>query len=45
MNPYIKTSYISERSREGNSEMITTVSYLADKGKPILIPDLKFIAE
>jgi len=45
MNPYIKTSYVSEQSREGNNAMGTTVSYIAGKGKPILIPDLKFIAE
>jgi beta-galactosidase len=45
MNPYIKVSSLSEQSREGNKEMVTTVSYLADEGKPILIPELKFISE
>jgi len=45
MNPYIKASYTSEQSREGNQEKVTTVSYLAEPGKPILIPEFKFIAE
>ena len=44
-NPYIKVSSISEQSREGDKEKITKVSYLAEKGQPILIPLLKFISE
>ena len=45
MNPYINISYISEQSREGNKEKVTSVAYIADEGKPILIPELKFISE
>jgi hypothetical protein len=45
MNPYIKISALSEQSREGNKEMVTNVSYIAEEGQPILIPELKFIAE
>jgi hypothetical protein len=44
-NPYIKITTISEQSREGNKEKITKVTYVAEKGQPILIPLLKFIAE
>jgi beta-galactosidase len=44
-NPYIKINEISEQSREGNKEKITKVTYTAEKGQPILIPLLKFIAE
>ena len=45
MNPYIKVIEISEQSREGDKKKITTVSYTAEKGKPILIPLIKFISE
>ncbi len=45
MNPYVNISYISEQSREGNKEKVTTSAYIADEGKPILIPELKFISE
>jgi beta-galactosidase len=45
MNPYIKVTAIGDQSREGNKEKVTTVSYIAEKGQPILIPELKFIAE
>ena len=44
-NPYIKISSVSEQSSEGNKEKITKVSYIAEKGQPILIPLLKFISE
>jgi hypothetical protein len=43
MNPYIKVSEISETDGEGKK--ITKVTYTAEKGEPILIPLLKFIAE
>ena len=45
MNPYINVTAISEQSREGNKETVTTISYHAEKGKPILIPELKFLSE
>ena len=45
MNPYIHVTSISEQSMEGKKEMITKVSYQAEKGQPILIPMLKFISE
>ncbi|MEI6048071.1 MAG: glycoside hydrolase family 2 TIM barrel-domain containing protein [Bacteroidota bacterium] len=45
MNPYIHVTSISEQSTEGDKEMITKVSYTAEKGQPILIPLLKFISE
>jgi beta-galactosidase len=44
-NPYINITEISEQSREGNKEKVTKVTYTAEKGQPILIPLLKFIAE
>jgi beta-galactosidase len=45
MNPYVHIKSVSDQSREGNKEKVTTTSYTADKGQPILIPLLKFIAE
>jgi beta-galactosidase len=45
MNPYIKVSFLSEQSIEGDKKNITNVSYTAEKGQPILIPALKFINE
>jgi len=45
MNPYISVSFLSEKSHGGNKNDVITTSYLAEKGQPILIPDLKFIAE
>jgi beta-galactosidase len=44
-NPYIHINSVSEQSREGNKEKITKISYLAEKGHPILIPLVKFISE
>jgi beta-galactosidase len=44
-NPYIKINSISEQSSTGNKEKSTKVTYMAEKGQPILIPLLKFIAE
>ena len=45
MNPYIKVESASEQSREGDKQKVTTVSYTAIKGKPILIPLIKFISQ
>ncbi|MCX6334600.1 MAG: DUF4982 domain-containing protein [Bacteroidia bacterium] len=44
-NPYIIVSEVSTQSREGDQEKVTTVTYTAEKGKPILIPLIKFISE
>jgi uncharacterized protein YvpB len=43
MNPYIRQYTISESDVSGN--LLTKVSYKAEKGEPVLIPLLKFIAE
>jgi hypothetical protein len=43
MNPYVKISEISETDSEGKK--VTKITYTAEKGEPILIPLLKFIAE
>ena len=45
MNPYVRVVSISGQSTEGDKEIITKVSYTAEKGQPILIPLLKFISE
>jgi hypothetical protein len=45
MNPYIHVISVSEQSRGEDTEKVTKVSYIADKGKPILIPFIKFITE
>jgi beta-galactosidase len=45
MNPYITVKELSEQSREGDQKTITRFSYAAEKGKPILIPLIKFISE
>jgi hypothetical protein len=45
MNPYITVKEISEQSRDGDQEKKTIVLYTAEKGKPILIPLIKFISE
>jgi hypothetical protein len=45
MNPYIKVTEISDQSREGDQAKVTKISYTAEKGKPILIPLIKFISE
>lgn len=45
MNPYIEVSSVSARSADGEKDKATTIFYTAEKGKMILIPDLKFIAE
>lgn len=43
MNPYIRQTQISEKDKDGKT--VTTITYTAEKGEPILIPLLKFIAE
>ncbi|MCU0472702.1 MAG: DUF4982 domain-containing protein [Bacteroidales bacterium] len=45
MNPYIIVKESGEQSREGDQTKKITVSYAAEKGKPILIPLIKFISE
>jgi hypothetical protein len=45
MNPYIIVKEVSTQSREGDQKKVTTVTYTAEKGKPILIPLIKFISE
>jgi hypothetical protein len=42
MNPYVKVTEISD---QGDQTKVTKVSYTAEKGKPILIPLIKFISE
>jgi beta-galactosidase len=45
MNPYITVKSTSEQSREGTKEKVTNVTFIAQKGKPILIPLIKFISQ
>jgi hypothetical protein len=45
MNPYIHITSVNTQSSDGDKEKITNTSYTAEKGQPILIPLLKFIAE
>jgi hypothetical protein len=45
MNPYVHVNSVSEQSREGDKNKVTTISYTAEKDKPILIPLIKFISE
>ena len=45
MNPYIMVSNLFEERQDGNKEDIIKSIYLAEKDRPILIPDLKFISE
>jgi beta-galactosidase len=45
MNPYVKAVNVNEEYRERDKKKVTTIVYKAEKGKPILIPELKFIAE
>jgi beta-galactosidase len=45
MNPYITVKSVSVQSREGDKEKKTEVTYTAEKGKPILIPLIKFISQ
>jgi beta-galactosidase len=43
MNPYIRTTASSQPGTDGNGEFITTYTYKAIQGQPILIPLQKFI--
>jgi beta-galactosidase len=43
MNPYVLQSSVSTKDKDGNT--VTSISYKAEKGKAILIPLLKYIAE
>ncbi len=45
MNPYIIVKEVSTQSREGDQKKVTAVTYTAERGKPILIPLIKFISE
>ena len=45
MNPHISVTSVSEKSKTGDIELLTTVSYTAEKGGTILIPEYKFISE
>jgi hypothetical protein len=45
MNPYITVKSVSDQSREGDKEKKTEVTYTVEKGKPILIPLIKFISQ
>ena len=44
MNPYVTQSY-NESNGADNDKNGIAYSYKAEKGKPVLIPELKFIAE
>ncbi len=43
MNPYVRQTSISEKDKDGKT--VTRILYTAEKGREILIPLLKFIAE
>jgi beta-galactosidase len=45
MNPFVKVNSVSEQSRESDKTKVTTVTYTAEKDKPILIPLIKFISD
>ncbi len=45
MNPYVRQIYRNGQNQEGDKKKLSDLSYKAEKGKPILIPELKFIAE
>jgi hypothetical protein len=45
MNPYIKAASRSDQNSTTGNEKMTNLSLTAEKGKPILIPLLKFISE
>jgi beta-galactosidase len=45
MNPFVSVNFISNQPGEGDQKNVTGVSYIAEKGKPILIPLIKFISE
>ena len=41
INPFIKVSVKSDQSREGDKKKTITITYIVEKQKPILIPELK----
>ena len=45
MNPYITVKSVSGQNTNGDKQKTTTVTYTAEKGKPILIPLIKFISK
>ena len=45
MNPYIDEVTLTGQSREADKKKITGVTYSVQKGKPVLIPLIKFISE
>ncbi len=45
MNPYISVTYLNGDDQDSTGGNIVKASYLAEEGKPVLIPDFKFIAE
>lgn len=45
MNPYIVVTDMSDQYREGDQKKTNSVKYTAERGKPILIPLIKFISE
>ena len=45
MNPYVKAISVNGQNREGDKKKETNIVYKAEKGRPVLIPELKFIAE
>jgi hypothetical protein len=45
VNPFIHASSVSEQKHEGDNPEQNNVSYIVEKGQPVLIPLLKFISE
>jgi hypothetical protein len=45
MNPHIVVTGVSAQAREEDQKKVTSVTYTAERGKPILIPLIKFISE
>jgi beta-galactosidase len=45
MNPYVIVKSVSEQGREDDNKKVTEVTYTAEKGRPILIPLIKFISQ
>ncbi len=45
MNPHIVVTEVTAQAREGDQKKVTSVAYTAERGKPILIPLIKFISE
>ena len=45
MNPSVHTEYLNEGGMKVESGQDVPVIYTAEKGKPILIPEYKFISE